>query len=420
MLETAVLFRANATPPPARGIAAVTLSGGEAALLSDVASEIGLDFTPLAEATLARLRPAFPDYAAIDNPVDAWGLGFDPQRFKLIVEALLADPALGTVVFSINASSRRGEDVPYPRAIAETCLDLTTDKRVVFINNSVGNGVNPAVRALLAPAGIPYLSGMRAGLAAVRNLTLLRNVSHAAPIQSAPSAPWPDDEPARFRALTQAGVPMVPTEVVLTREAAVSAAQRLGFPVAIKGVADHLPHKSELQLVRLDLRDAASVVEAFDALSAALARHARGEPRGHVVVQPMAGDGVELIVSIRNDPKLGSFVIVGPGGVLVEIANQASVRRGPVDEDGARAMLHETAAARLLAGVRGKGPFDAAGAARAIAALSRFGAARRDALATLEINPLIVGRESVLGVDILAERQPHTDARALELAPQRR
>jgi len=134
----------------------------------------------------------------------------------------------------------------------------------------------------------------------------------------------------------------------------------------------------------------------------------------------MAGDGVELIVGIRNDPKLGSFVIVGPGGVLVEIANQASVRRGPVDEDGARAMLHETAAARLLAGVRGKGPFDAAGAARAIAALSRFGAARRDALATLEINPLIVGRQSVLGVDILAERQPHTDARALELAPQRR
>ena len=93
----------------------------------------------------------------------------------------------------------------------------------------------------------------------------------------------------------------------------------------------------------------------------------------------------------------------GPGGVLVEIANQASVRLGPVDEAEARAMLNETAAGKLLGGVRGKPPCDIDAAARAIAAFSRIGAAQIDRLSALEINPLIVGPRGAAGVDVLLE-----------------
>ena len=405
MLETAALFCTNPVLPRNRNVAAVTLSGGEAALLSDVASELGLYFATLDASTIARLRPAFPEYAIIGNPVDAWGLGFEPQRFKSIVEALFADPALGTVVFSINAPSRRADDVPYARAVANACVEVATDKRVVFVSNSVGNGVNPAVRALLDPARIPYLSGMRAGLAAVRNLTRLvgANVKHAVDTSCA-AQPWPEDEAARFRMLSGAGVPMVATEIVESREAAKAAAQRLGFPVALKGVAAHLPHKSDHGLVRLNVCDADDSADVFDTLARTLAQHALPGSPGRVIVQEMAGEGVEIIVGIRNDPKLGSFVVAGPGGVLVELANQASVRRGPVDEADARAMLEETAAGKLLRGVRGRGPWDLDAAARAIAALSRFGAAYRDTLATIEINPVIVGRAGALGVDVLTER----------------
>jgi acetate---CoA ligase (ADP-forming) len=147
--------------------------------------------------------------------------------------------------------------------------------------------------------------------------------------------------------------------------------------------------------------DARVALDAFDELARTLAHHGGGD----VVVQEMAGDGVELILGVRNAPEFGSFVIVGPGGTLVEIADRASVRRGPIDADEARAMLAETAAAKLLAGVRGKGPWDAEAAVSAIAALSRFGAMHLATLATIEINPLIVGRNGALGVDMLAE--PH-------------
>jgi hypothetical protein len=225
---------------------------------------------------------------------------------------------------------------------------------------------------------------------------------------------WPADEPARFRVLCDAGVPMVHAEIVADRSAAVPAAKRMGWPVALKGIADHLPHKSEHGLVHLNLTDGPAVEHAFDALKNTLARHSRENSAGHVVMQKMAGDGVELIVGIRNDPGFGSFVIVGPGGVLVELGNQASVRLGPVDEAQAREMLAETAAAQLIEGVRGSGPWDMAAAAAAIAAFSRFGAARLETLATLEINPLIVGRDGVLGVDIMAEPHPAHSRRQTE------
>jgi hypothetical protein len=174
----------------------------------------------------------------------------------------------------------------------------------------------------------------------------------------------------------------------------------------LKGVADHLPHKSELGLVRLGLCDAADVSEAYASLDGILRAHARSGAPGGVVVQAMAGEGIELILGVRNLPGFGSFLLVGPGGVLVEVSKQVAVRLGPVDEAEARVMLAGTAAATLLAGVRGKGPYAIDAAAAAIAAFSRFGATQRDRFAAIEINPLIVTRDGAVGVDLLMEPQP--------------
>ncbi|MEP9377724.1 acetate--CoA ligase family protein [Aquabacter sp. CN5-332] len=410
MLETAVLLSGNPNPPPKTGTAVVTLSGGEAALLADVGGELGLPFPKLAPETLERLRPAFPPYSTIGNPVDAWGLGFNPERFTLVLEALLADPDLGTIGFSVDAPGRGGGDVPYACVMARACVAAKTDKRLVFFNNTSGSGVNEEVREILDTGGIPYLSGMRPALAAMRNLVNLREAPVAVPEIAVPPAPLPSGEVEQFRQLATLGVPMVAAEKVGSAEEAVKAAERLGYPVVLKGIATHLPHKSDLGLVKLKLGTAADVTEAFHALEAILALHAKPGAPGYVVVQAMAREGVELIVGIRNQKGFGSFVIVGPGGVLVEISNQASVRLGPVTRDEAREMLFETAAGTLLKGVRGKPAADIDAAAEAIAAFSRFGAAHADSLAALEINPLIAGPAGTTGVDLLLEA--HSDQKS--------
>jgi succinyl-CoA synthetase beta subunit len=185
-----------------------------------------------------------------------------------------------------------------------------------------------------------------------------------------------------------------------TADEAVGAAEALGYPVALKGSAPQIAHKTELGLVHLSRRSSAQVREAFGAVEGMLRAHA---PSGNseIVLQPMAPPGVELVAAVRSDPLFGAVLVVGLGGVFVEFIKSVSTRLGAVDVVTAREMLRECRAAELLAGLRGKGPFDVAAAAEAIAALSRFGAAAEGAFGSIEINPLIVGAKGVVGVDAL-------------------
>jgi acyl-CoA synthetase (NDP forming) len=404
MLETATLLAVNRTPPSSRHFVPVTLSGGEAALMADLGNEFGIEYAELAPETLTRLRPAFPSYSSIGNPLDAWGLGFNPEHFRVVLSALLDDPTIGTIGFSVDAPGQGGGDVPYACIMAEACVEAATDKRLVFFNNTSGTGVNPDVRAILDRGGIPYLSGMRTALAAIARL-IDTVVAPPSQIEVPAALALPEEETACFDALRQAGIPMVAAEPVRSAAEASAVATRFGFPVVLKGIAAHLPHKTELGLVRLDLRDASEVADAFAALQAILRDRARDGVTGNVVVQAMAPEGVELILGATNQPGFGSFVLAGPGGVLAEISAQASVRLGPVDLATARAMLGETAAARLLGGVRGRPCCDIDAAARAIADFSRLAAAHVGRYAAMEINPLIVTAQGAVGVDLLLE--PH-------------
>jgi acyl-CoA synthetase (NDP forming) len=406
MLETAVLFTAHPKPPPSKHFVAVTLSGGEAALIADIGSEVGIEFAPLGADTIAMLRPAFPPYAAIGNPLDAWGLGFSPERFGMVAKALAADPTIGTIALAVDAPGAGGGDVPYACVMAEACAAAaatSSDKRFIFFNNVTGTGPNGAVRAILDRAGMPYLSGVRPALAAIGHYLRARPPSAVPQPVEAP-ADWcrralSADEPERFRALAEAGLPMAETLPVASAAEAMEVAATLGFPLVLKGSAPDLPHKSDLGLVRIGLEDQAELAGAFRDISVILA----DKPAGRIYLQRMAKPGIELILGIRNVRGFGSFVLVGVGGLLVEVIGQASLRAGPVDEAEALVMLRETAAGTLLAGVRGRGPYDAGAAAAAIAALSRLGAVSVEILSSIEINPLIVHDHGATGVDLLIE-----------------
>jgi hypothetical protein len=185
-----------------------------------------------------------------------------------------------------------------------------------------------------------------------------------------------------------------------TAEEAVGAAETLGFPVALKGWAPQIAHKTELGLVHLSLGSPDEVRQAFGAVERVLRAHASPD-ENEIVLQPMAPPGVELVAAVRSDPLFGTVVVVGLGGVFVEFIKSVSTRIGAIDVGTAREMLRECRAAELLAGLRGNGPFDEAGAAEAIAALSRFGAAAEGAFGSLEINPLIVQPRGAAAVDAL-------------------
>ncbi|HZI82746.1 MAG TPA: CoA-binding protein, partial [Casimicrobiaceae bacterium] len=277
MIEAATLFASYPSPPPSRRLAVVTLSGGEAALAADLGTELGLEFPALSPATLDRLRAAFPAFATPRNPVDAWGLGWNPDRFRQILEALVDDPALPTIALGIDATAGGGGDAPLAMQMAHTCVDLArrSDTRFVIFNNATGKGPNPDIRAVLATAGIPYLAGMRTALAVVagwaKHGEQRVHVATDRPLAGQTDAALRRlrdlDEVERFRVLRSAGVPTADVVAVRSASEAVEAAEGLGYPVVLKASGVQVAHKTEKGLVRLGLDDAAAVRAAFAELT---------------------------------------------------------------------------------------------------------------------------------------------------------
>jgi len=410
LAEASRLFSFYPNPPRTPHVVPLTFSGGQAGVIADIGSQIGLSMPQYAPETLARIKPAFPVFATPRNPLDAWGLGWDTQRFTDMVQALADDASIGAVAFAVDMPELGGADtfivedmLPVAKVVAPK-----TGAKIVWINNMTGGGYHKPMLDQIKAAGFPYLRGMRAALSALNKWT-----NYEVPGARPAVPPMPDGavkakslaEPERFKMMQDAGVPMCACAAVTTRAEAIDAAKRAGFPIVLKATAPNLPHKTELDLIRLNLKDADAVGAAFDDLSKKFKSLPNVGEAAAIVVQPMAGPGVELIVGVRNDPRFGSAIAVGLGGTFVEILREARVEMGPVTAAEARKMLEATRAGTILKGVRGKGPYDIDAAAEAIAALSRFGASTMGTLSAVEVNPLIVlemGKGAV-GVDVLLE-----------------
>lgn len=412
MIELGLLFKMQ-PPPVRRGVALMSISGGENGMMVDIADDVGLPICELSEMTRNALRPLLSPYLEPGNPVDVLGMGWNKERFGAILHTLAQDHGIGALAVGIDASASGLAGVRIATDMAEACIkqDLL-DCRVAFFTNTAGVGPNREVAHLLAEHGIPFLSGMRPALAA-----LARWAEYAAPHTFSPAlgAGGGDgvsvvelaaaDESRRFALLRDKGVPMAECIKIDDIEDALAAADRLGFPVVMKATSPNLLHKTELNLIRLALSTPAQVRDAYVQLSTALHRHARGDVGAALVMQPMLPPGVELIIAVRKEPGFGDVVVVGVGGTLVELIDDAATEIGPVTPERARAMLDSTVAGKLLRGYRGAGPYDFDAAAQAIANLSQFAYLYGPELTVLEINPLIVCEKGkgAYGVDVLVE-----------------
>jgi acetate---CoA ligase (ADP-forming) len=202
------------------------------------------------------------------------------------------------------------------------------------------------------------------------------------------------DEYAAKALLKDFGVPCIAEELVETADQAVAAAVRIGYPVALKGCAEALSHKTELGLVALGLASAADVRAAARRLTDAMQGH------GRLLVQAMVHGQREFLVGMTRDPQFGPVVTFGLGGVFAEELADVSLRVAPVTEADAQAMLDEIRAARLLGPVRGLPPVNRSALVRALVGVSRLALARPE-IREVDINPLVVAGADPIAVDAL-------------------
>jgi acetyl-CoA synthetase len=201
--------------------------------------------------------------------------------------------------------------------------------------------------------------------------------------------------------LAHYGVPVVGERLTQSADDAVGAADALGYPVVLKVESPDLPHKTEAGVIRLNLRAADEVRVGYAAVMANAAKVSPAPRINGVLVQPMVPQGIEMVVGARNDPLFGPLVVVGLGGILVEVLKDTAVAPAPVTRSEAEGLLRQLKGVALLDGFRGMPGANVERLAQVISDVSRFAADHRDTVTELDVNPLICAGDRITAVDAL-------------------
>ena len=405
-LATALILFAQPHAVGAGGLVSIHDSGGERQLLIDLADDHGVPLAQLSPASTAKLEALLDPGLPAVNPLDAWSTG-GPDFHKNMEQCfgtLMSDPqaALGAVVHDrVAGGGIHAGYIDYLRA-----GHRASGKPVFLVANRQGTGSDPMV-VDATREGFPVLDGLDSFLRSVRHL--LDHRDFASRTRGAASD-ISDSTLARFRArlasgprfdenealtlLREAGLPANAGRVVESEAAALSAARELGFPVVLKTAKRGLDHKSDLQGIHLGLADQAAVAAAWRDLAE------RIDPR--VLVAPMiAARGVEMLLGMVRDAQFGPVVLIGAGGVHVEVLADVVYAVPPFDASEAARLVAKLRIAPLLSSRRHARPLAVEDFCSVAGRFSVLVAALGDELMEIDLNPVIVHADGCAIVDAL-------------------
>lgn len=413
LVETASLMAtANLGRKAGRTMVVITGSGGESSHVADAADVVDLELAALTPVTTQRIQALLPDFGVAGNPVDGTGAMFEnPELFPALLSAVLDDPQDSIVAINLGSRAPRSESAPAPMRTFATAVAQAvgaTDKLVVAYGTSSLGTPDVTMVTALRDAGVPYLSGTEGAVRALSALVSYRDFLRS-----------PFDVPARTPAdadrregtlpflearsvLAEFGIPIVQTVLATTPGEAADAADRLGYPVVVKAEAPGLVHKSDIGGVVVGCRDASAVEQAFRSVSANV-RAAGFEQLTGVLVQPMPPSVAEAMVGVLVDPDLGPAVVVGLGGIFVELIRDTVTDIPPFTREQARSMILRIKASGVLQGARGAAPADIDALADLVVAVGDFAVAHREHLASVDLNPVLVGTHGAVAVDAVVE-----------------
>jgi acyl-CoA synthetase (NDP forming) len=382
--------------PGADRIAVLSPSGGGAAVAVDRVTEAGLRLAALQPGTKqALLEILLPPQA--DNPIDLGGRrDGDPVASAERTMALLASDAGVDAVLVALTTVPSYEDTT--RALASA--GLRSGKPVLFAVTPGSAADGP--RRVLRELGCRYYDRLDDALRVAKLWAEHRRMPRSTPSAAGrPALAAGAREMLRrlpagtlaapdVRSVLEAyGIPVADERVAAGPEEAVSAAASLGYPVALKALCRGLVHKSDAGAVQLGLADAAAVSRAWDAIATAVRRLPGVELEGCVVQEMVAGDA-EVIVGARRDEQFGPVLLVGWGGLLVEVLHDVQMAPAPISPERAVELVKSLRMWPVLSGARGRPPLDVAQVAEIASRVSWLAADLGDRLIELDVNPIVL------------------------------
>ena len=396
---------AFAYQPLPRGdrVGIVTNAGGPGILATDALERAGLEIPRLSSETAKSLEDHLPGAASVANPVDVLGDAL-ADRYERAMQLVSADPKVDSLLVILTPQAMT-EIEETAKAVGR--LAQNVDKPVLgcFMGEArIGVGVE-----VLRQYGVPNYSFPERAAAALAAMSAYRNEKERPTFQPEPCverAPAVRELFNRVRAegrvsigdaeawtvLTSYGFSVPRSRLAQTAEEAVEIAEEIGYPVVLKIASPDILHKTDVGGIRLDLRSANDVRDAFDLI---VYRSGRYVPGAHIwgcQVQQMVPGGREVLLGMSRDPQFGPLVAFGLGGIYVEALKDVSFRVAPFSRREADEMIREIRSYPLLEGVRGEQPADHEAMVDALLRISRLVTDFPEIL-ELDINPLVVFEE---------------------------
>ncbi|MCH4877014.1 CoA-binding protein [Pseudomonas sp. TMW22090] len=399
--------------PAGDSLIALACSGGDAGLIADYAERNDLTLPKLDDTQREELAQVLPSYANLVNPLDfttaIWGDGEALNR--MLDSALRTEADAAMLVLDYPAEST-GERKECDLLLELYCAALLRHGKTGFVTSAFPELLPASARERLHAQDVAALQGVEDGLAAwgriagyQRNRQALLALGESALVPLCPRALTGEgrllNEWDSKQALRAFGLP-TPNGVLSTPANALVDANGLGYPLVLKAVSAQLPHKTEAGAVALNLKDAAALSAALRKMHASIADYAPQVPFDQVLLEPMATPPLaELIVGIKRENDFGLALVIGAGGILVELLKDSRSLLLPTTDGAIRRAVLSLRSAGLLQGFRGREAADLDALVAAIRAVADYACENADALLELDVNPLLVGAHGTTAVDAL-------------------
>ncbi len=387
----------------------ITNGGGIGVLGTDAAEIHGIPLQTAPPEVQAEFRKFMPDFGSPKNPVDITGQS-GVAGYEGAIETALKCPWVdGIGVFYCETAVTKATDIA-EAVIRKLKESGVTDKPVVAC--FVGGAGSVEAGKILLENSIPYYDCPNktfAALAALRQAAKFQEVGCKLDFE-----PYPDVDKNRARVIIRAaraagrraltepeakdlfaayGLPVTAAKLAKTADEAVQFAQEIGFPAVLKIVSPDILHKSDAGGVKVNLRDAEAVRAAFGTILENARRYKADADIHGILVCEMAPAGTEVICGSVNDATFGPTMMLGLGGIFVEVLKDVTFRVAPISLDCALAMLKEIKSYPILQGVRGEKRRDQEALASVISRLSQLVYDLEDDIAETDANPVLLYEE---------------------------
>lgn len=406
-------YFAKAPSPNGAGVAVMATSGGAAVMTADAGATYNVPLPQPGPVAQQILDANIPDFGSARNPCDITGQVLNnPESFVSCAKAMLDDPTYGVLVLPQVTA---GKEMAEQRCEVVSRLAAESGKPVCIIWLSdwlEGPGASIYARDRRVSffrstercfKAISLWQSWHAGLvntSSIEDKPFSKELTEEV-LKIIQSQPKVITERVAKKIVALHGIPVVKETRVDSKDAAVLAAQSLGFPVVLKLDSPDATHKTELGAVKVGLQDASSVAQACEEML----ERARGLRDIAFLVQPMMHGNVELMLGMKRDAVFGPMIVVGLGGILVELLRDIATDLAPISKQGALNMLERLGAYPLLKGYRGKPGVNLNMLSQVISDFSQMCVALDSEIEEVDLNPLICSQDKVTAVDALIIRR---------------